>query len=298
VNRIRPDLEIRPVARALDILTTFDYDHQELGITQLAQKLSLSKNNVFRLLATLETRGYVAQDKKKRTYRLGLKTFEVGNVFLQQLGIRQRARPVLEDLIRRCDETAYLAVLDGPEVVFISMYETSHALQVAPRLGRRLPAYCTAAGKCQLAFESRDKLDEMFRDRLPGSRTDKTNARYEDFLTHLKEIARTGYATEDEEWEPGVRSVATPIRDYAHRVVAAVAVSGPTSRIPPERIDAELIHLAQEAAATISHRLGYEIARGGSGVRSPGPRPHPYHSSIQGVTGEGGLLLRDRSVIS
>lgn len=298
MNRVRSDPEVRPVGRALDILAAFDYEHQELGITQLAQKLSFHKNNIFRLLATLETRGYVEQDKKRGGYRLGLKTFEVGNVFLHHLGVRRQARPVLEDLIHRCDETAYLAVLNGPEVVYISMHETTHALRVPPRLGRRFPAYCTAAGKCQLAYESRDKLDEMFRDRPPGSRTGKTDPRYEDFLTHLREIARQGYATEDEEWEPGVRSVAAPIRDYAHRLIAAVAVSGPSSRIPPERIDAELIHLAQEAAATISQRLGYEIARGGSSVTSLGPRPHPYHSSIPGLPGEGGVLLRDRSVIS
>ena len=298
MNRLRSHPEIRPVGRALDILGAFDYEHQELGITQLAQKLSFHKNNIFRLLATLETRGYVEQDKKRGGYRLGLKTFEVGNVFLHHLGIRRQARPVLEDLIRRCDETAYLAVLNGPEVVYISMHETTHALRVPPRLGRRLPAYSTAAGKCQLAYESRDKLDEMFGDRPLRPWTERTIARYGDLLTHLIEIAWQGYATEDEEWESGVRSVAAPIRDYAHRVIAAVAVSGPSSRIPPEKIDAELVPVVREAAATISQRLGYEIARGNSGVRSPGPRPHPYHSSIPGLPGEGGFLLRDRSVIS
>ena len=258
VNKERLHPAIRPVAKALDVLGAFDYEHEELGVTELADKLCLHKNNVFRVLATLQTRGYVTQDKKGGNYRLGLKTLEVGNVFLHHLGIRRQARPFLEDLVRQCNETAYLAVLDGPEVIYISLHETTHALRVAPRLGRRLPAYCTAAGKAQLAFESQDRLDEIFREYPFQRLTENSLTGYADLLLQLNEIARTGYAMDNEEWEPGVRCVATPIRDYTHRVVAAVVVSGPSSRFHPERIHAELVPCVTEAAARISQRLGYE----------------------------------------
>ncbi len=258
VTRVKVQPVIARVANALDILEAFDYEHEDRRIAELARKLNLHKNRIFRLLATLETRGYVEQDKESGNYRLGSRTFEVGNVFLHHLGIRRQAHPMLVELVGKCNETAYLAVLDGPEVIYVSMHETTHSVRIAPKLGHRLPAYCTAAGKCQLAYESRDKLDEMLRGHPLTARTEKTISDYEDFFTHLREIGRNGYATEDEEWEWGVRSVAAPIRDYAHRVIAAVAVSGPSSRIPPERIDGELIPLAREAAARISQRLGYE----------------------------------------
>jgi len=134
---------VQSVDRALDILEAFNYSEEELGVTELSHKLNLHKNNVFRLLATLETRGYIEQDKKTGNYRLGIKIFEVANVFLHHLGLRRQARPILEELVGKCNETAYLAVTDGPEVVYILMQETSHAVRVASRMGQRLPAYCT-----------------------------------------------------------------------------------------------------------------------------------------------------------
>ncbi len=156
---------VHAVDRALDILESFGYSKEELGVTELSNKLKLPKNNVFRLLATLECRGYIEQDRRSGNYRLGIKTFEVGNVFLHHLGLRRQARPVLEDLVAKCNETAYLAVIDGPEVVYILMQETAHTVRVASRMGHRLPAYCTAGGKVQLAHESQERFGEIFRDR-------------------------------------------------------------------------------------------------------------------------------------
>src|SRR5574341_1315456 len=125
---------VQAVDRALDILESFGYTQEELGVTELSRKLRLPKNNVFRLLATLETRGYIEQDRRTGNYRLGIKTFEVGNVFLHHLGLRRQARPVLEDLVGKCNETAYLAVIDGTEVVYILVQETTHTVRVAPRM--------------------------------------------------------------------------------------------------------------------------------------------------------------------
>lgn len=258
-KRVRSGHQFHSVDKALDVLGVFDYDQEELGVSEIARKLSLQKNNVFRILATLETRGYVEQNKKTGNYRIGIKAFEVGNVFLHHLGIRGQARPILEELVSRCNETAYLAILYGPEVVYIAMRETSHPVRVAPRLGRRLPAYCTASGKSQLAFESQDRLDEIFRDYPLKRLTENTITRYDDLVVHLREIAGKGYAVDNEECEYGVKCVAAPVRDYAHRIVAAVVLSGPTSRFAPERIQVEFVHLVKEAAAKISQRLGFEI---------------------------------------
>jgi len=253
---------VQAVDRALDILESFGYTQEELGVTELSRKLRLPKNNVFRLLATLETRGYIEQDRRSGNYRLGIKTFEVGNVFLHHLGLRRQARPVLEGLVAKCNETAYLAVTDGPEVVYILMQETSHAVRVASRMGQRLPAYCTAGGKVQLAYESQDRLVEMFRDRSLTPRTPNTLAELPRLLAHLRDVAKQGYAVDDEELEIGMRCVAAPVRDYSRRVVAGVGLAGPVSRITMQRIESELMPLVVEAAGHISQRLGYDVALG------------------------------------
>ena len=250
---------VQSVDRALDILEAFNYEQEELGVTELSQKLGLHKNNVFRLLATLECRGYIEQDKRTGNYRLGIKTFEVANIFVHHLGLRRQARPILEDLVNRCDETAYLAILDGPEVVYVLMHETSQTVRIVPRLGHRLPAYCTASGKVQLAYESRDHLVQVFEGHALKKHTPHTIDNFDKLVTHLKEVTRLGYAVDDEELEEGVRCVAAPVRDYSHRVVAGVGLSGPVPRFSLERIEKDLVPLVKEAASKLSQRLGYEV---------------------------------------
>ncbi len=255
----KADYIVQSVDRALDILESFDYNDEELGVTELANRLKLHKNNVFRLLATLEVRGYIEQDRKTGNYRLGIKTFEIANVFLHHLGLRRQARPILEDLVDRCDETAYLAVLDGPDVIYILMHETSQTVRIVPRLGRRLPVHCTAAGKAQLAFESADRLRLIFRDSPLPKLTEKTITNYEAFREHLRDVAKAGFAVDNEEFEAGVRCIAAPVKDYSHKVVASVGLSGPLSRFSLERIEKELAPLVKEAGEKLSERLGYEI---------------------------------------
>src|SRR6266849_2391382 len=113
VRREKTNYVIQSVAHALDVLEQFYGELDELGVTELSRKLKLHKNNVFRLLATLETRGYVDQDKDTGNYRLGMKTFEVASVFLHHLSLAKQAHPVLEQLAAETGETAYLAVLEG-----------------------------------------------------------------------------------------------------------------------------------------------------------------------------------------
>ena len=250
---------VQSVDRALDILESFNYQEEEIGVTELAHKLNLHKNNVFRLLATLEVRGYIEQDRKTGNYRLGIKTFEIANVFLHHLGLRRQARPILEELVNRCDETAYLAVIDGSEVIYVLMQETSQTVRIAPRLGRRLPIHCTAAGKAQLAYESADRLDLIFKDRPMRKFTEKTVTDPQAFREHLREVIRLGYAVDNEEFESGVGCIAAPVKDYSHKVMASVGLSGPVSRFSLERIEKELAPLVKEAAAKLSERLGYEI---------------------------------------
>jgi DNA-binding IclR family transcriptional regulator len=250
---------IQSVDHALDILEAFDYNHEELGVTELSNRLNLHKNNVFRLLATLETRDYIEQDKKTGNYRLGIKIFEVANVFLHHLGLRRQARPVLEELVQGCNETAYLAVLEGTDAIYVLMHETSHMVRVIPRLGHRLPAHCTASGKVQLAFESQDRLVELLADRPLRQMTPNTISTFDKLCEHLAEVARVGYAVDNEELEEGVRCVSAPVRDYSHRVVAGIGLSGPVSRFSTERIQNELVPLVKQAGVKLSQRLGYEI---------------------------------------
>lgn len=244
----KADYLIQSVSRALDLLEAFSPKEGALGVTELARKLRLHKNNVFRLLATLETRGYVEQDKESERYRLGVKVYEIASVFLQHLDLRRHARPQLETLAAKGGETAYLAVLDHTSVVYVDMVESGQAVRVAPRLGRRFPAGLAAAGRVLLAALQREQQEGA----VAGL------AQAAQILDRLARAGGEGYAVESEECEPGVVAVAAPLRDPTRRVVGAVECGAPAFRWTPERLRGELAPLVIGAARQIEASLGVE----------------------------------------
>jgi DNA-binding IclR family transcriptional regulator len=259
MKKAKSDYLIQSVSRALDILEAFVVGQEELGVTELSRKLKLHKNNVFRLLATLETRGYVEQDKETGNYRLGMKTFEVASVFLHHLGLVKQAHPVLVQLAAETGETAYLAVLEGPWAVAVDMVETAHAVRVVPWLGQRLPAHATALGKAQLAFRPHDELEQLWKAHPLVAVTPRAASDPGRLVDELARIAAEDVALEDEEVAPGVRAIAVPVRDYQKRVVGAVAVVGPVARLSLERLTGELAPRVKAAAHAVSKRLGYTV---------------------------------------
>lgn len=262
MKKAKSDYLIQSVSRALDIFEAFTIGQEELGVTELSRKLKLHKNNVFRLLATLETRGYVEQDKTTGNYQLGMKIFEVASVFLHQLGLAKQARGVLEQLAAETRETTYLAVLEVPWVVCLDMVETPRAVRVTSQLGRRLPAHAAALGKAQLAFRPHDELELLWKQHEPIGVTSRTLTDLGRLGEELRRVAEQEVAFEDEELEPDVRSVAAPIRDYAKRVVGAIGVTGPAFRLPLERLQEELAPRVKGAAHQVSKRLGYTVIPG------------------------------------
>jgi IclR family KDG regulon transcriptional repressor len=259
MKKAKSDYLIQSVSRALDILEAFTAVEGVLGVTELSRRLKLHKNNVFRLLATLETRGYVEQDKDSGNYRLGMKTFEVASIFTHHLGLVRQARSALEQLAHETGEAAYLGVLDGPWVVGVDMVDTTQPVRVVPHLGQRLPAHAAALGKAQLAFRSREEREDMWKRAAPVSLTGRTLAEPSRLADELARAAERDWALEDEELEPGVRGLAAPIRDYARRVVGAIGVRGPAFRLSLERLESELAPRVRAAARDVSKRLGFAV---------------------------------------
>jgi IclR family transcriptional regulator, KDG regulon repressor len=253
----KSDYLIQSVSHALDLLEQFRDEVYELGVTELSKRLQLHKNNVFRLLATLESRGYIEQNKVTENYRLGLRTLELGQTFVRQMGILRQSRPVLEALVRECNETSYVAILKDFHIVYLDVVETDLTVRVVPRVGSRLPAYCTAAGKVQIAHLSDEELELYLPPKELKPFTPNTITDRDALKRHLAKVNEQGYAIDDEELDIGVRCVSAPIRDYTRRIVGAISISGPSMRLATERIEKELIPMALKAAEEISLKLGY-----------------------------------------
>jgi len=248
---------IQAVSHALDLLEQFHGEVDELGVTELSKRLKLHKNNVFRLLATLESRGYIEQNRATENYRLGLKSLELGQTFIKQMGLLRQAKPILDRLVQECNETSYVAIFKEGHVVYLDVVETDLTVRVVSRVGSRLPGYCTAAGKVHLAYMSDEEIDAILPTRELKGYTANTFVDRDVLKKELRQIAEQGYAIDNEELDLGVRCVAAPIRDYTRRIVGAVSISGPSMRLPDERMEKELIPLVTHSAEDLSTRLGY-----------------------------------------
>lgn len=258
-KREKSNYTIQAVANALDLLEQFNGDVQELGVTELSRRLNLHKNNVFRLLATLETRGYIEQNRVTENYRLGLKSLQLGQTFIQQMGILKQSRPILDELVQASGETAYVAVLKDRKVIYLDAVESNQSVRAVSRVGSRAPAHATSVGKAQLAAMSEDELMKHLPEKLDAY-TPYTITDVEKFKTSLEKVRRYGFAVDDEEYEVGVKCVGVVVRDYTRRVVGAVSVAGPSYRMTNEAIQSTLLPLVKEAGDKLSTRLGYKIA--------------------------------------
>ncbi len=246
---------VRAVDHALQLLSCYT-EKEEMGVTELSKKLGLHKNNVFRILATLEFRGYIEQNRKTEGYRLGPKIFELGLIFKYQMGLIKHAKPIMEEIVKRHNETVYLGVLRDIYAIYIDNVETAHTVRVVSRVGSQIPAYAAAIGKVQLAFLPTDELERLLRDRKLRSYTERTITDKNLLMEELKKVAEEGYAMDNEEFEDDVKCVAAPIRDYTRWVVAGLSISAPAFRMNEETVP-QLIETVKWGALQISKSLGY-----------------------------------------
>ena len=244
------------VRNAARVLRAFSHADQELGVTELARRLGLSKSTTHRLVATLEAERLLEQDQKTGKYRLGLALYELGTTVTEHVDLHQAALPVLTTLRHATGEMVHVAVLDGLEVVYVERLESHHMLPVFRRVGHRLPAHWTSSGKVLLAALPRQEQERRLKGAALDARTSHTITDPKALLAELADVAARGWASNIEEGELGVSSVGAPVRGADGVVIASVTVVGSSERITDatmRRYRSAVI----EATAVISRRLGY-----------------------------------------
>jgi DNA-binding IclR family transcriptional regulator len=260
MKRPKSDYVIQTVANALHLLEVFRSE-DELGVTELSRRLNLHKNNVFRLLATLEQEGYVEQSPSSDRYRLGVACLELGRAFARNRNLLVQARSVLRHLAHETGESAHIGVLRDFEVVLLDGEQPDRLVVTGFRVGRRLPAHCTALGKVLLGCAEpqwREAYDRAVV--AEGHLTAWTPATLVDrdkLFEHLRAVGAQGYAVDIGEYEPGLCCVAAPVHDASGRVVAALSVSGPSFRMEPQALHTHLASAVVNAAEHLSQRLGH-----------------------------------------
>jgi IclR family pca regulon transcriptional regulator len=242
--------------RGLAILGTFTPDQPALGISELAQRLGLTRSTTHRYVATLARLGYLEQDPATRKYRLGIRVLDLGFNVLGSLELREIAGPHLQRLTAATGHTSNLAIRDDTDVILIDRVRGRpgrfHHLESAMHAGSRIPSYCSACGKVLLAFLPPPDLEALL-DRIellprgPGTAASRTA-----LTADLAQVRRAGIAVNDEELESGLRAIAVPVRSRAGTVVAAINLSVAWSPRAVSELVEQLGPVLQAAARQIS----------------------------------------------
>jgi IclR family KDG regulon transcriptional repressor len=223
-----------------------------LGVIDVARRLGVDKSQASRTLHALAADGLAERDPATRAFRLGPRLFAYAAIVAERRLI-QAAPAVLADLVAAIGERAHLSVLEGTEVLTLLSESPPRAVQTAGWPGRRVPAYCTAAGRALLADHDAERLAALLRGVELERHGPGTSTSVAEVAARIAAARTRGYATADEELEPGLSAVAAPVRRFDGRIVAALNVSGPSFRFAA-RLDAAGAEVAR-AAETLSDRL-------------------------------------------
>ena len=248
---------IQALQRGMKVLDTLLDARKPLKLEDICALTGLPKSTAFRIVVNLLQREYLVETDEG--YWLGLKLLRFGALVEERLDLKQQAYPFLTELRDRVNETVHLAVLDNElRVVYLEKLSAQHAVGLmVSRIGITAPMHCTALGRAMAAFRPEDKIREWIRMNGLQAYTDATITDEAAFLRELHEIRSRGYAVDKGEYEASVRCVAAPIRDRSGKVIAAVSISAPDTRMPLQLLDNPLATQVSETASRISQSLGY-----------------------------------------
>jgi DNA-binding IclR family transcriptional regulator len=245
----KPEYSISSVENALDLLDAICEEGGEVRVSQLSQRLGMNKTSVYRLLSTFEKRGFVERSEDTVKYRLGLMAYEMGQKLLSRMSLLRKARPSMERLARRCNESVYFVVQRGSELLLLDMVDGTQQVKITSLTGQRFPLAATALGRIFQAFGIRPGSDSRRHLEVkmpPMAATDELDA-----------IRRRGVCVDEHGFGEGVTCVSVPILNAKGDVAAALAIFGPTFRMAKERIETELVPELESAGDVVSAGLGY-----------------------------------------
>ena len=240
--------------KAVSLLMELSKFKYEAELSELAQRTGLNKSTASRILATLEMWKLVRQNPSTRRFSLGHVLIHLGNLASSQLSLPELFHFRLEKLMELTGETASLVILDKDKAVYIDQVPSKSMIRSFPEVGASVYLHCTAVGKILLSGMPRERAEKLLESASLPAFTCKTITNPQALLKQIEEIKLKGYSVDDEETELGGRCIAAPVRNSRGDVVAAVGISGPSSRVTPERIP-ELAKIVIEVAKEISNEL-------------------------------------------
>src|SRR5215470_15696967 len=246
---------VQSVDRALSIIETLAEDNEGYRLSDLAIRTGLSTSTVHRLLATLESRRFVAFDRNESKWHVGVRSFTVGATFARRRNFTAQAIPYLRKLRDLTRETANLAVVDDEFIIVLTRMESREIMRSLTKVGGRVAMVASGVGKAVLATYSDEDVGAIIRHHGMPRLTEKSIVRPGDLFKELATIRKQGFAVDDEEARMGLRCIAAVIFNDCSEPLAAISVSGMTSRVTDDRLPL-LGRMVRDVAAELTLALG------------------------------------------
>src|SRR5260221_9533616 len=246
---------VQSVDRALLIIETLAEDDEGYRLSDLSVRTGLSTSTVHRLLATLEKRRFVQFDRYESKWHVGAQSFAVGATFARRRNFAAQAMPYLRKLRDQTRETANFAVVDDESIIVLTRMESREIMRSLTKVGGRVAMVASGVGKAVLATYSDEDVNAIIHRQGMPRLTGKSIVRPSELFKQLQAIRRQGYAVDDEEARIGLRCVAAVVYSDCSEPLAAISISGMTSRLTDDRLPA-LGGIVHEVAAELTVALG------------------------------------------
>ena len=241
------------VKKAFQILKLISDTDGGVGISDLSKSLGMGKSTVHGITSALEELGTIIRDPVTKRYTLGFTLLELGRSAHSQIDLKDVARPVMEDLMEKTQESVFIGVLNGERVTILDMVESRQDLRMTSTRGTTIPLLAGATGKVFLAAMDDDKAKEIIRKKGLPSFTEHSVSDPQKYLQAIKVAREEGYATDYEEYILGVRAVASPIKGENH-LISAIWVVGFKTSLNDRKME-RVIDATKRSAAEISRQI-------------------------------------------
>jgi IclR family transcriptional regulator, pca regulon regulatory protein len=256
-SRVRGRYYVEALGRGLALLDCFIEEPGAHSLIDLSRRVGLGMPTTLRLIRTLEEAGYVRQDPDTKRYRLSWKMLQLHDATTAIFDYADVARPYLEDLAAEVGEATGMAVLDNTEVRHAIRVSSNRIIAANIPTGALFPAHATAMGKVLLAGLEPSVVRDLARRRPLERFTPQTITSVDALLAEVRVVAQQGYAVSDEEWEPGLRSLAAAVHNREGRVVAAVCVVAVRPGLTTRSMERDFLPALLRTSEAISAELGY-----------------------------------------
>jgi IclR family KDG regulon transcriptional repressor len=245
---------VQTVDRLVRIIDSFSSSRRAWTLTDLSEHLDLPKSTLHRFLRSLEAHGILRQDDESKQWYLGYRLFVWGSLAEKSTALHDVARPIMRDLTADTGETTLLTVYHAQEVICVEKVESSHSVRLALEVGTRRPPHAGASSKALMAFLPEDEIERIVQSQGLPKLCANTITDRDELNAELARIRKRGYAQSVEETDRGAWGVATPIRGWDGKVIAAIGLAGPIPRFGDE-LAKKYAARCEEAAQRISSAL-------------------------------------------